>query len=217
MVLLEQLPDLPLHSTCLPTWLARDRRIGGPQVVTFQDTIYAAAEALGKRRNDVWLIPVPMLALRAAAVLAGMLGMLWQPAARFAGALRFLVYSCAHDSGGQQVHARGWARCCKSSHIAALAVHARCGTLVPAPPCASHPCYIRHHSSKDSASFQLLTPCQCLPACLPARAVVGMSWGSRTVADHYASLRAQLDQQQRQRQQQEGEEAAPLVGAGKEE
>ncbi|KAL4421265.1 hypothetical protein ABPG75_010556 [Micractinium tetrahymenae] len=98
-------------------WANREARIGGPQVLTFRDTIYAAAEALGRQRQSVWLIPVPAGLLHALALLAGLLGVLWQPAARLAGALRFLAYSSTHDAVGEVL----WGRRTVADHYRDLA------------------------------------------------------------------------------------------------
>ena len=47
------------------------------------------------------ILPLPIALLRLAAVVARLLALLWQPAAAVAGALRFVIYSTTHDSGGQ--------------------------------------------------------------------------------------------------------------------
>lgn len=69
-------------------------------MLTFRDVFYAAAEALGRRRQDVRLYSLPVALLRVAAAVAGALGLLWRPAASLAGSLRFVCYSTTHDSGG---------------------------------------------------------------------------------------------------------------------
>jgi hypothetical protein len=75
-------------------------RIGGPEVLTFRETILAAAEALGKRREQVRVVALPVLPLRILAAALGVLGMLWPAAAKLAGGLRFMLYASSHDSGG---------------------------------------------------------------------------------------------------------------------
>jgi hypothetical protein len=86
-------------STSTPS-LPAPCRIGGPEVLTFRETILAAAEALGKRREQVRVVALPLLPLRILAAALGMLGMLWPAAAQLAGGLRFMLYASTHDSGG---------------------------------------------------------------------------------------------------------------------
>ena len=90
------MPKLCKSTTALPAHC----RIGGPEVLTFTETILAAAEALGKRRKQVRVVALPVLPLRILAAALGVLGMLWPAAAKLAGGLRFMLYASSHDSGG---------------------------------------------------------------------------------------------------------------------
>lgn len=92
--------------TPLPPSLPSAARIGGPQVLTYRDVVYAAAEAQGKPREKVRILPLPVALLRLAAVVARLLALVWQPAAAVAGALRFVIYSTTHDSGGPAMQLR---------------------------------------------------------------------------------------------------------------
>lgn len=68
-------------------------------MLTFREVIYEAAEAQGKPRDRVRIVSLPLALLRLAAAVAGMLGLVWQPAAAVAGALQFVIFSTTHDSG----------------------------------------------------------------------------------------------------------------------
>ncbi|PRW32479.1 NAD-dependent dehydratase [Chlorella sorokiniana] len=81
-------------------------RIGGPQVLTFREVIYEAAQAHGKPRSAVRILPLPIALLRLAAPVAWLLGLVWQPAAAVASALRFVIFSTTHDSVGMRYGSR---------------------------------------------------------------------------------------------------------------
>ena len=68
-------------------------------MITFRETVLAAAEALGKRREHVRVVALPVLPLRLLATALGALGLLWPAAAQLAGGLRFMLYASTHDSG----------------------------------------------------------------------------------------------------------------------
>ncbi len=140
------LSHVPSEPTCFLQPLV-PARIGGPQTLTFREVIYEAAEAHGKPRERVRILPLPIGLLRLAAPVAWLLGLVWQPAAAVDSALRFMIYSTTHDSSEPTAETDGlvcnqsWAPQSCQAVPCRLALPSRCehgGAPRPARPFAGH-------------------------------------------------------------------------------
>jgi hypothetical protein len=75
----------------------REHKVGGPDVFTFREIGELAADVPGKRET-LQIRKVPLLSLRAAAMIAGAAGLVFRKCRWFAAVLRWMIYAGTHDA-----------------------------------------------------------------------------------------------------------------------
>lgn len=83
-----------------PARAGREHRIGGPDVFTFRQLGELAADVLGERET-LRIKSVPLIRLRAMAMVARMAGLVSRKSRRFAAVVRWMIYAGTHDAVAQ--------------------------------------------------------------------------------------------------------------------
>jgi uncharacterized protein YbjT (DUF2867 family) len=83
-----------------PARAGGEHRVGGPDVFTFRQLGELAADVLGQRKT-LRITSVPLIRLRAMAMVARMAGLVSRKSRRFAAVLRWMIYSGTHDAVAQ--------------------------------------------------------------------------------------------------------------------